>query len=278
MHPSDDPAHTTDRHRHDRLLRVATSMLGSREMAEEVVQEALLRHLERADATLREPDAWLIRVTRNLAVDRLRRRRLERVIRPPELGAGFHGGEGVASPYQALEHRERCREAVRRMLARSLPRDVAAALLHEVFGTDHGDLARLGGRSRDSCRQAVHRALRRARETASERDVPEHEPAERGTTDRTRADAVLDRFANAVLEGDPAPLFEAIRAEPCTALATLAASATSATGSLGRRDVVRLHVEIDAVGARVSLRLGDVLLCTMPRPARRPLEHAPAPT
>ncbi len=61
-----------------RVLRYAARMLGSREEAEDVTQEAMLRLWKMApdwQAGLAEPATWVFRVARNLCTDRLRRRR-----------------------------------------------------------------------------------------------------------------------------------------------------------------------------------------------------------
>nr|WP_245770901.1 sigma-70 family RNA polymerase sigma factor [Natronohydrobacter thiooxidans] len=61
-----------------RVLRYAARMLGSREEAEDVTQEAMLRLWKMApdwQAGLAEPATWVFRVARNLCTDRLRRRK-----------------------------------------------------------------------------------------------------------------------------------------------------------------------------------------------------------
>ena len=248
------------------LLRLAGRLLGSREAAEDVVQEALLRYVERSAPAPDAPHAWLARVTGNLAVDRLRRLRLERATRLLGLDVGPGDGAVAPSPEHELERRERCREAIRALLEGSAPRDVATALLREVFGTDYADLARVGGRSPAACRQAVHRALDRARDRAHDRapDRNREAPAARDrVVSGARADAVLDRFAHAVLEADPRPLFDALRVAASDPEAGVRALARPAPA------VARLRVDVDAAGARVSLVLGGVTLCTVPRASRR---------
>ncbi|GGF63781.1 DNA-directed RNA polymerase sigma-70 factor [Azorhizobium oxalatiphilum] len=58
------------------LMDYASRLLGSREAAEDVVQEAFLRFVPagRTQATAPPPRAYLFRIVRNLAVDYLRRR------------------------------------------------------------------------------------------------------------------------------------------------------------------------------------------------------------
>lgn len=58
-----------------RLFRFAFFRLGSREEAEDVVQEAFLRFAALAPGSVRRPEAYLFRMTVNGCNDRLRRRR-----------------------------------------------------------------------------------------------------------------------------------------------------------------------------------------------------------
>jgi len=79
-----------------RLIRYLTFLLGRREMAEDVAQETWLRVLERGhtyDGRSRfEP--WLFAIARNLAVDRLRQRRVLSF----ESDGEADGRAGVAPP------------------------------------------------------------------------------------------------------------------------------------------------------------------------------------
>jgi RNA polymerase sigma-70 factor (sigma-E family) len=60
----------------DAMVRLAYVLVGSNELAEEIVQDAYVRLLPRWDS-IRDPRAYLRRSVVNLALDRLRRRRLE---------------------------------------------------------------------------------------------------------------------------------------------------------------------------------------------------------
>jgi RNA polymerase sigma-70 factor, ECF subfamily len=72
---------------YDRHSRMAYSLiiriLGSASDAEEVLQETFLRvwtRVETYDALLGSPGAWLIRIARNRAIDRLRARRIRETV------------------------------------------------------------------------------------------------------------------------------------------------------------------------------------------------------
>lgn len=74
------------RHRYGDMVSSLCRVLGPGrlDLAEDVVQEAMLRALRRwpAEGAPDRPDAWLFRVARNLAVDALRRGKLAREIEP----------------------------------------------------------------------------------------------------------------------------------------------------------------------------------------------------
>lgn len=108
---------------HDRLYRALYFVTGSREDAEELMQEAFLKLWERWDAigTIDDPVAWLFRVSLNGLRMRVRRagvaaRRLAPMVAPRD-------------PYDDIE----LHEDVRRMLLGLPPRQRAALVLTEIF-------------------------------------------------------------------------------------------------------------------------------------------------
>jgi len=77
------------------LLAYATRLTGDRHLAEDVVQETWLRawrHVDRLTEDLGSVRGWLLRVTRNVAIDLHRGRRA----RPTEVGLPEQGLDGVA--------------------------------------------------------------------------------------------------------------------------------------------------------------------------------------
>lgn len=88
---------------YDRHSRLAYSLiiriLGSASDAEEVLQETFLRvwtRVETYDAVLGSPAAWLIRIARNRAIDRLRARRIRENISVEPAGQGEDGAPRAA--------------------------------------------------------------------------------------------------------------------------------------------------------------------------------------
>ncbi len=223
------------------------------EDVEDDAQEAWLRLIALADAGPDSPRAWLVRVTSNIAIDRWRRARVER---DKLARLGGIDEACAATPEAELVRAETCRDAIRALLAGSEPEAVAAVLLHDVFGLSYAEIALVGGRNEAAWRQAVRRALERARARSCARDSAHGEP------DPVRgADAVTLRFQRAVLMADPAMLLHVLRVSARGPVAP-----DGIVGSkLGNHSCVRTRFELDGRGARVSLTLGGVVLCTLPK-------------
>lgn len=79
-----------------RLRRFARALAGSKEDADDLVQDTVERAL-RSIGTW-EPnsrlDSWMFRILRNLWIDRLRRRKAERIDRDAEVSADIAGEDG----------------------------------------------------------------------------------------------------------------------------------------------------------------------------------------
>ncbi len=123
---------TLVRRHQQRVFGLARVIVGERGRAEDVAQEAFVRvwrHAEGFDARRGTPTAWLLTITRNLALDALRAQR----VRPTEPLEGFLAGlqAGDAPDDQAVQNAEsdRVREALR-----SVPEPQRRALLLAVFG------------------------------------------------------------------------------------------------------------------------------------------------
>lgn len=68
----------------NRLYRAALAILGSRQEAEDAVQDTFLRYLEKAPEDLNAPSAWLMRVLVNRCRDTLRTRSAKGTAALPE--------------------------------------------------------------------------------------------------------------------------------------------------------------------------------------------------
>ena len=156
-----------------KLFGVAYRMLGSVADAEDVIQETFLRWQEVADAgtAIESTSAYLTTMVSRRCLDELRsaRRRREEYV-----------GEWLPEP---LLDDDRLDPAATTELADSLstaflvvlealtPGERAAFLLHDVFGYEYPELARILGRGEPACRQLVARARRRVAERRPRFDV-----------------------------------------------------------------------------------------------------------
>lgn len=181
--------HDIERHR-PRLFGLAYRMLGSRQDAEDAVQEAFLRWYRTDTAEIRSAEAWLMTVLSRICVDRLRKTAAEReVYVGPWLPEPLVSEE--ASPLKAAELASDLSTALLVVLEKLSPEERAAFLMHDVFDCSYSDIAATLGKSETACRQIVHRARQRVR-----RDRPRFEVSQ------TAHEQLVARYMEAVRERD----------------------------------------------------------------------------
>jgi RNA polymerase sigma-70 factor (ECF subfamily) len=140
-----------------RLFGIAYRMLGTRQEAEDAVQEVYLRWNQAEANSVRSPEAWLVSVTTRLCIDRLRTLKVDReCYLGPWLPEPIVAE--VASPETDLENAEHLSVAFLFMLERLSPEERASFLLHEVLDFDYTEIAGALQRSEGACRQLVYRA------------------------------------------------------------------------------------------------------------------------
>ena len=148
-----------------RLFGLAYRMLGSRTDAEDLVQDAYLRWHQSATEDIHSPVAFLVTMTTRLCLDRLRELKHERVQYvgpwlPEPMVDDF-----APSPEMERELADEVSVAFLAVLERLGPEERAAFLLHEVFDYDYPEVAQMIGKSEPACRQMIHRARPRVRES-----------------------------------------------------------------------------------------------------------------
>ena len=171
-----------------RLLAVAYRMLGSTADAEDAVQDAYVRFQQAADVL--NAEAWLVKTTTRLCIDRLRqaRRRKE-----------YHGSwlpEPVSDEWPGADRSnnhlaESLSMAFLVMLETLSPAERAAYLLREVLGYEFDEIARLLETSSVNTRQLTARARKRL--GAKDR---------RFTPSPQEADQLAEKFFVACQSGD----------------------------------------------------------------------------
>jgi RNA polymerase sigma factor (sigma-70 family) len=266
-----------DRHR-PRATAVARGMLGTRDDADDVVQEALLQAylgLER----LRDPaafGAWLCGIAANLARMRLRGRR--------DVTASLDaGGRAIPDSFEAalLDELDSLRK-LRAAIEPLPPAERDAVLMHYVDGLTAQEIAALLGERAGTVRVRLHRARERLRQRLSPtrrelepmievtvddvvvrvlKDVPEGEP--RLANERVRVVLLKEKEGDRVLpiwigppEGDALALQLGGESMPRPMTADLMARLVEATGAHIERVVVSALRE-KTFYASVSVRLRD---------------------
>jgi RNA polymerase sigma-70 factor, ECF subfamily len=141
---------------HAPLLAFARQMLGGRHHdAEEVVQDAFVRALGALSQTDREMALrpWLYAITRNRALDELRRPQRTVPLPAEDLGTPDPGG----SPISVLARREAMACLVSEL--EELPtRQRRALVMHELEDRSHSQIGRVLNVSRGASKALVHRA------------------------------------------------------------------------------------------------------------------------
>ena len=171
------------------LFTVAYEMLGSAADAEDVVQEAWLRWSRVDHEEVRDPRAYLVRVTTRLALNRLRdlSRRRETYVGPwlpeplltrPDVADDVALADGVST-------------AMLLVLETLTPTERAVFVLREVFDVPYDEIAAAVDKSQDAVRQIAHRARSHVEARRPRQEV-----------DRAQQQAVLDRFWDAASTGD----------------------------------------------------------------------------
>ena len=149
-----------------RLQAVAYGVLQNCQEAEDVVQEVFLKAYKHgAQGRIRDMEkvpAWLAALTRNAAIDVLRRRRTVHL--SPEMEDGYADGAAVPA-HVPMERAERSRQLD--ALLSSLPENHRTAVtLRFMEGMDYEGIARMMGLSHGALRGILGRAMGTLRRAA----------------------------------------------------------------------------------------------------------------
>ncbi|MFC5824582.1 RNA polymerase sigma-70 factor [Nonomuraea insulae] len=140
------------------LFTVAYEMLGSAADAEDVLQETWLRWVRVDREQVRDPRAYLVRITTRRSLDRLRTiRRLKEDYVGPWLPEPLLTAPDVA---EDVELAESVSMALMLVLETLSPTERVVFVLREVFSISHEEIAAAVGKSSAAVRQIAHRARR----------------------------------------------------------------------------------------------------------------------
>ncbi len=155
------------------LISVAYRILGSVTDAEDTVQEAWLRWSGVNSSDVRDPRAFLVRVTTRLAIDRLRRAKTRRESYVgPWLPEPILTGRDVAEDVALAESVSMAMLVVLETLS---PLERAVFVLREAFGMSYAEIANVLGRKVEAVRQLGHRARNHVQERRSRFDADQSE-------------------------------------------------------------------------------------------------------
>ena len=151
----------------DRLYAIARLILRSSELAEDAVQEALVRAWQQLPS-LRDPDrfdAWIYRLVVNACADQGRQlRRWSAQVRPLPIDAAIDDDTGAVAD----------RERLQRGFERLKPEQRAVVVLHHYSGFSAAEIARILGIPEGTARSRLHYATEamRAALDADARQLP----------------------------------------------------------------------------------------------------------
>jgi RNA polymerase sigma-70 factor (ECF subfamily) len=135
----------------DRLYAIARLILRSSDLAEDAVQEALVRAWQQLPS-LRDPerfDAWLYRLVVNACADQGRQlRRWPQQVRPLQLDPAIGDAAGSVADRDQLE----------RAFTRLKPEQRAVVVLHHYSGFSAAEIARILGIPEGTARSRLHYA------------------------------------------------------------------------------------------------------------------------
>jgi RNA polymerase sigma-70 factor (ECF subfamily) len=209
------------------LFTVAYEMLASAADAEDVLQETWLRWAGVDHETVRDPRAYLVRITTRLSLDRLRTlaRRRETYV-GPWLPEPLLTAPDVADDVALADSVSMAMLVVLETLS---PTERAVFVLRDVFDVGYVEIAEAVDKTPAAVRQIAHRARQHVEERRPRSSVTERQRAE-----------VLERFRRAAETGDVQSLLDVL--SPDVVLVTDGGGLKKAAlrPILGRDKVLRL--------------------------------------
>lgn len=191
MESARTPDTDTEFERHRGLLQaLAYRMVGTVADAEDLVQDAWLRWVQADRGRVESPKDYLCATVTRLAIDHLRSARVRR-----ETYVGAWLPEPIVAPLaedplDSIVLARSLSMAFLMMLERLAPMERAVLLLHDVFGFEYAEVARIVERNEPACRQIA----KRARDRVADRP--------RFDASQEEAEAVALAFSEAAATGD----------------------------------------------------------------------------
>lgn len=142
-----------------RLLRMTYALVGNREDAEDLMQEALARAYFKLDTFAGRSAffTWLYRIVLNLSISRRRRRRLESTHRVGRLEEAPSPIDNSAAADDTVETQEQLQQ-MRNAIAKLDVQRRTVLVLRDVEGLDYAQIAELLNLPKGTVRSRLHRA------------------------------------------------------------------------------------------------------------------------
>jgi RNA polymerase sigma-70 factor (ECF subfamily) len=143
------------------LFSIAYRMLGTASDAEDILQDAYLRVMNRPEAGIESPKYYLTTVVTRLCLNELTTARARREdYQGPWLPEPIPTAEIPApeAPGETMDRYDTISIAFLVLLESLSPAERAVFLLHEVFGYRHTEIAEILEKTEEACRQLLRRA------------------------------------------------------------------------------------------------------------------------
>ncbi|WP_284501763.1 RNA polymerase sigma factor SigE [Actinotalea sp. C106] len=153
-----------------RVYRLAYRLTGNQHDAEDLTQETFVRVFRSLSSyTPGTFEGWLHRITTNLFLDQVRRRRRIRMDPLGDDADGVAGPAGPDTPERGFEHANLDQD-VQRALDLLSPEYRAAVVLCDIEGLSYEEIATTLGIKLGTVRSRIHRARAQLRTTLAHRD------------------------------------------------------------------------------------------------------------
>ncbi len=152
-----------------RVYRLAYRLTGNRQDAEDLTQEVFVRVFRSLDSyTPGTFEGWLHRITTNLFLDQVRRRKRIRMVTTGDEAEAWPSADQLSSPERAYEHGN-LNSDVQRALDALPPEYRAAVVLCDIEGLSYEEIAVTLGIKLGTVRSRIHRARARLRQSLEDR-------------------------------------------------------------------------------------------------------------
>lgn len=156
----------------DKLYRYALNIVGDAQDAEDIMQELLIKIWKRKEQyeQLENKEAWCMTVTRNMAIDKTRSRK----VRTDDIDAYFNIKDKTPLADLNLEQKERMNSILK--LLNDLPEQQRQIIhLRDVEGYTYKEIAEITENSLDFVKVSLHRARKNLKEALLKRNFKRHD-------------------------------------------------------------------------------------------------------